>query len=77
MKPYGYRETDIDDFAGIIVKKTAERMRQKAYCRRVISETPPILINGLHRICREKHSDGDVSGCVEDECALIPRSEEY
>lgn len=44
--------------------KSAERMKQKKHCEDVKRSIPPILINGLEKICKETHEDGDIQGGV-------------
>jgi hypothetical protein len=53
-----------------VTSKSSERMRQRQHCEEVKRAIPPILINGFDKICRDKHEDGDISGCVEDETVL-------
>lgn len=67
MRPYGHPKVDR---APLDVDKRVERMRVKLAILRHIRGLPPILANGLEKVCREQHVDGDVSGCVEDELAL-------
>jgi hypothetical protein len=67
MIPYGHPKKDRPP---LTEDKTAERMRAKEAARNHARSIPPILANGLEKVCREHHADGDVSGCVEDEIAL-------
>jgi hypothetical protein len=68
MRAYGSRIHD-EGFPSDS-EKTSERMRAKLAAQNHARSIPPILANGLEKVCREQHEDGDISGCVEDELAL-------
>jgi hypothetical protein len=67
MIPYGHPKKDRPP---LDQDKRAERMRANLAARNHARSIPPILANGLEKVCRKRHEDGDVSGCIEDELAL-------